>query len=121
MTPNYDPTAETRAETAVAKVGDRERESSRIVTSQLWQKSGSCPGGTIPILRIENKSPLSNSSVREHGRKKKTRFSNQPTLGNNSENSYVLLANHSVCMLANPVLCEYCILCFLFSYDSVCP
>ncbi|XP_050273156.1 uncharacterized protein LOC126716169 [Quercus robur] len=42
MTPSYDPT-----ETKTRTKWD-EKHSSMTVTSQLWQKSGSCPKGTIP-------------------------------------------------------------------------
>ncbi|WJZ84812.1 hypothetical protein VitviT2T_004393 [Vitis vinifera] len=99
MTPSYDPTTETRAETIAAKLGGRKRESSRTVTSQLWQKSGSCPKGTIPVLRIQKKDLLKSNSVGEYGRKKQPGFTNELTLGNDSENSYLQQANHSKAVL----------------------
>ncbi|KAK6249001.1 hypothetical protein QUC31_020566 [Theobroma cacao] len=52
MTPSYNPTME---ETPASE------HSSRIMTSQPWQKSGSCPKGTIPVRRTRNKGLLSNS------------------------------------------------------------
>lgn len=126
MTPSYDPTTETRAETIAAKLGGRKRESSRTVTSQLWQKSGSCPKGTIPVLRIQKKDLLKSNSVGEYGRKKQPGFTNELTLGNDSENSYLQQANHSVCTLVIPFSCEYIIVrsqymkFTTFSVPSVC-
>ncbi|XVE53779.1 hypothetical protein DITRI_Ditri03aG0029700 [Diplodiscus trichospermus] len=36
-------------------------QSSKTVKSQLWHKSGSCPKGTIPVRRTQNKGILPNS------------------------------------------------------------
>lgn len=88
MTPKYDPTTEART----AELEDRKTESSRTVTSQLWQKSGSCPEGTIPVLRMQKKGLFKSNSTGEYGRKKQ-----QPSSIPGSEYSYLLQANHSVC------------------------
>ena len=53
MTPNY--ATETMTETMTAELGGRKRESSRTVTTQLWQKSGSCPKGTVPVLNPKDR------------------------------------------------------------------
>ncbi|XVE53923.1 hypothetical protein DITRI_Ditri03aG0040900 [Diplodiscus trichospermus] len=52
MKPSYNPTVE--------EIPTSEQ-SSRTVTSQIWQKKGSCPKGTIPVRRTQNKGLLSNS------------------------------------------------------------
>lgn len=44
--------------------------SSVTVTSQLWQRSGNCPDGTIPIRRVQKENLLKSSSLKEYGRKK---------------------------------------------------
>ncbi|KAH9799844.1 AslB [Citrus sinensis] len=49
---------------------DRRNESSRLpVTIQTWQKSGSCPNGTVPIRRIRRQDLLRASSLQQFGRK----------------------------------------------------
>lgn len=67
--------------------------SSVTVTSQLWQRSGSCPEGTIPIRRIRKKELLKASSVKEYGRKKPSQKFNHL---DEDIDSYLQLENHSV-------------------------
>ncbi|KAL4302788.1 hypothetical protein GQ457_10G017730 [Hibiscus cannabinus] len=43
--------------------------SSKLVVSQTWQKSGSCPDGTVPIRRIQRKDLLRAKSINRFGRK----------------------------------------------------
>ncbi|KAL4303498.1 hypothetical protein GQ457_10G017710 [Hibiscus cannabinus] len=42
---------------------------SKLVVSQTWQKSGSCPDGTVPIRRIQRKDLLRAKSIGRFGRK----------------------------------------------------
>ncbi|GMI88514.1 hypothetical protein like AT5G25950 [Hibiscus trionum] len=46
-----------------------ENESSKPVVSQTWQRSGSCPEGTIPIRRIRREDLLRAESIDRFGRK----------------------------------------------------
>lgn len=43
---------------------------SRAFASQTWQRSGSCPTGTIPIRRIRRQELLRSTSLDDFGRKK---------------------------------------------------
>ncbi|KAL4304035.1 hypothetical protein GQ457_10G017740 [Hibiscus cannabinus] len=43
--------------------------SSKLVVSQTWQKSGSCPDGTVPIRRIQRNDLLRAKSIGRFGRK----------------------------------------------------
>ncbi|KAK8698569.1 hypothetical protein V6N13_114681 [Hibiscus sabdariffa] len=43
--------------------------SSKLVVSQTWQKSGSCPDGTVPIRRIQRKDLLRVKSIGRFGKK----------------------------------------------------
>ncbi|XP_029128538.1 uncharacterized protein LOC109804971 [Cajanus cajan] len=78
---------------------ERVEESSLIVTSQVWQKSGRCPEGTIPVRRIQKKEVLKAQSIEDYGRKKPS-FSHQP-VGQLNKNldSFVQLKNHSKAIL----------------------
>ncbi|GMI83888.1 hypothetical protein like AT5G25950 [Hibiscus trionum] len=46
-----------------------ENEPSKLVVSQTWQRSGSCPEGTVPIRRIQRQDLLRANSVDRFGRK----------------------------------------------------
>lgn len=48
---------------------DRRNESFRPVAVQTWQKSGSCPIGTVPIRRIQRQDLLTAASLEQFGRK----------------------------------------------------
>ncbi|KAL5697681.1 hypothetical protein ACHQM5_028800 [Ranunculus cassubicifolius] len=50
----------------------RSQNSTRIRVSQLWQRSGSCPKGTIPIRRIKRDDLLRSQSLHRFGRKNPT-------------------------------------------------
>lgn len=43
--------------------------SSKLTVFQTWQKSGSCPRGTVPIRRIRREDSLRAKSVQQFGRK----------------------------------------------------
>ncbi|KAL5850536.1 hypothetical protein ACOSQ4_008549 [Xanthoceras sorbifolium] len=48
---------------------DTRNESSQTMILQTWQKSGSCPEGTVPIRRIRRQDLLRADSLEEFGRK----------------------------------------------------
>ncbi|XP_027333752.1 uncharacterized protein LOC113848439 [Abrus precatorius] len=109
MVPTYnsakeDTIAETRTRTR-NKAKDakmkkqRAEESSLTVTSQVWQRSGSCPEGTIPVRRIQKRDLLKAHSIEDYGRKKPS-FSHH-YVGQLNENleSFVTLQNHSKAIL----------------------
>ncbi|KAK7310737.1 hypothetical protein RJT34_08433 [Clitoria ternatea] len=48
----------------------RGEESSLIMASQLWKRSGRCPKGTIPVRRIRKETMLKSHSIKDYGRKK---------------------------------------------------
>ncbi|KAJ7958326.1 Protein of Unknown Function (DUF239) [Quillaja saponaria] len=104
MTPTYDPTLERRAATKARskttsnKMKQMHEESSMIVTSQVWQKSGTCPEGTIPIRRIRKKDLLKAHSVEDYGRKKPS-FSRRFDQLNQNPNLSVQQTNHSKAIL----------------------
>ncbi|XVF89127.1 hypothetical protein PTKIN_Ptkin19aG0105500 [Pterospermum kingtungense] len=50
MKPSYSPNKE--------EIPTSEQSNSRTLTTQLWQKSGKCPKGTIPVRRTQNKLKL---------------------------------------------------------------
>ncbi|XP_058223054.1 protein neprosin-like [Rhododendron vialii] len=97
MTPSYHPTMERTSTTMKASTKGKGG-SSLNVTSQLWQRSGSCPEGTIPIRRIQKQDLLKANSLKEYGRKK-PRFSQRfQHLGDNID-SFLQQENHSVAIL----------------------
>ncbi|XLU62681.1 hypothetical protein S245_021890 [Arachis hypogaea] len=69
----------------------------RVLTSQIWKKSGTCPEGTIPIRRIRKNDMLKAPSIEEYGRKKPS-FSPSRQVHENLD-SYVPLRNHSKAIL----------------------
>ncbi|KAI3822023.1 hypothetical protein L1987_09604 [Smallanthus sonchifolius] len=71
--------------------GTKKKDIAKTITSQLWQRSGSCPTGTIPIRQIQKK--FINKNGHAYGRKKPSEPQNQETTLENTTNS---LANHSV-------------------------
>ena len=95
-----DPTAWTGSKTKNAKMVKQRAEDhslSLTVTSQVWQKSGRCPEGTIPVRRIQRRDLLKAHSIEEYGRKRPS-FSHRQVVGqlNENLNSFVQLQNHSV-------------------------
>lgn len=74
----------------------RDEGSSVTVTSQVWQKSGRCPEGTILVRRIRGRDMLKANSIEDYGRKKPS-FSHQH-VGQRNKNliSFAQLKNHSV-------------------------
>lgn len=93
MAPSYDPTMEeTTINTNTFK--KKKQGSSMSLPSQLWQKNGSCPKGTIPIRRFQEKEMLKSNSIEDYGRKKPSFY--PPVTEINQENSYFKQINHSV-------------------------
>lgn len=93
MAPSYDLTKKTKK-----SFTERNRESSETVTTQLWQRSGSCPEGTIPIRRIEKNNGTKGDVVEKYGRKKLASFhDNAKKQLNESKMLNLLQPNHSVC------------------------
>lgn len=66
------------------------------VTSQVWQKSGKCGKGTIPVRRIRKRELLKAHSIEEYGRKKPSFSHHQHAELNKNLDSFVQLKNHSV-------------------------
>ncbi|GFZ16688.1 similar to AslB [Actinidia rufa] len=73
-------------------------DSSVTITSQLWQKSGTCSEGTIPIRRIRKEDLFKANVANEYGRKM-TRFSQRFKHLDNNINSYLQQENHSLATL----------------------
>jgi hypothetical protein len=67
MAPSYDPNIE---ETTTKANRLQNQDSSMNLASRLWQKSGSCPKGPIPVRRLPQKVPLKTNSLEDYGRKK---------------------------------------------------
>ena len=94
-----DPTAWTGSKTKAAKMVKQRAEDhslSLTVTSQVWQKSGRCPEGTIPVRRIQRRDLLKAHSIEEYGRKKPSFSHRQVGQLNENLDSFVQLQNHSV-------------------------
>ncbi|KAK7321611.1 hypothetical protein VNO77_32422 [Canavalia gladiata] len=90
----------TKNETKSTKMmKQRAEESSVTISSQIWQRSGRCPEGTIPIRRIQKRDLLKAHSIEHYGRKKPS-FSHQH-VGQLNENveSFVQQQNHSKAIL----------------------
>lgn len=88
MSPSYDPRK--KVSTTAQAQGE---ESATTVTSQVWQKSGRCPKGTIPIRRPKEKILPQNENQIVHMRKKPIHH----VAHNGTQNLHQ--ANHSVCCL----------------------
>lgn len=73
MAPSYDPNIEEA--TAKAKANRlQNQDSSMSLASRLWQKSGSCRKGTIPVRRLPQKVSLKTNSLEDYGRKKPSSY-----------------------------------------------
>ncbi|XP_057477853.1 uncharacterized protein LOC130765448 [Actinidia eriantha] len=90
MAPSSPPTMK-----ATTTMKEGKGDSSVTITSQLWQKSGTCPEGTIPIRRIRKEDLLKANVANEYGRKM-PRFSQRFKHLDNNINSYLQQENHSV-------------------------
>jgi hypothetical protein len=105
MAPSYNSAMEdtqevtkTRSKTKSAMTKQRDEETYvKLTSQQVWQKSGSCPKGTIPIRRIRKRQLLKAHSIDEYGRKKPS-FSNRNVSDKLNQNvdSFVQQQNHSV-------------------------
>ncbi|KAI9104158.1 hypothetical protein K1719_022994 [Acacia pycnantha] len=67
MRPNLHPEGRTILEEE-SKVSSK----SKRIMSQLWQKSGSCPNGTIPMRRTKEDDLLRAKSIQQFGKKQKS-------------------------------------------------
>ncbi|KAL5071722.1 hypothetical protein RYX36_022609 [Vicia faba] len=86
----------TRSKTKSSMMKQKDEESYMTVTSQIWQKNGSCPKGTIPIRRIRKRELLKACSIDEYGRKKPSFLNRQVNHRlNNNLDSFVQQQNHS--------------------------
>jgi len=66
MRPTFEQTVEKEI---LTNKSTTKKESSMIMTFQLWRKNGSCPAGTIPIRRIREKDLLNFNSPENYGTK----------------------------------------------------
>ncbi|XP_021800532.1 uncharacterized protein LOC110744821 [Prunus avium] len=98
MAPTYDLTKETKTMTKMDRLKKRSEQSS-VTVKQTWQKSGSCPQGTIPVRRIRKKDLLRASSVKDYGRKKHSTLSGHVAESSDNKSVYLLRANHSKAIL----------------------
>ncbi|XP_072983294.1 protein neprosin-like [Typha latifolia] len=57
------------SEELLAKVKEASSDSPTHTPSQAWRKSGSCPRGTIPMLRVQKHHLLNTTSLEDYGRK----------------------------------------------------
>ncbi|CAI9755695.1 unnamed protein product [Fraxinus pennsylvanica] len=95
LAPSYDITKKTKK-----LFTEINRDSSETVTTQLWQRSGSCPEGTIPIRRIEKNNGSKGDVVEKYGTKKLASFhDNKKKQLNESKMLNLLQPNHSVAIL----------------------
>jgi len=106
MAPSYnsakkDTTESTSNKTKSAMMKERDEESYvKLTSKQVWQKSGSCPKGTIPVRRIGKRELLKAPSIDEFGRKKPSFLNRKVNQLNQNIDSFVLLKNHSVSFYA---------------------
>ena len=102
LAPSYnsakkDPIERTRSKTKNTMKKQKDEESNVTVTSQIWQKNGSCPKGTVPVRRVPKKELLKARSFDEYGRKKPNFLKRQVNhRRNNNLDSFVQQQNHSV-------------------------
>ncbi|KAK6912786.1 Neprosin [Dillenia turbinata] len=90
MTPSYDTTPQGASSTKMGKDYD----SDVTITTQLWQKSGSCPKGAIPVRGVPTKYLVS----RSYGRKGPA-FSHRVTHSDDAGSSNLKQPNHSLAIL----------------------
>ncbi|XP_073051381.1 protein neprosin-like [Primulina eburnea] len=76
----------------------RNVDTSRTVTTQLWQRSGSCPKGTIPIRRTQGNHVPNKDKIDGYGRKKPTVL-HYDEKSNESKMLYLQQINHSLAIL----------------------
>nr|XP_027120602.1 uncharacterized protein LOC113737597 [Coffea arabica] len=97
MTPAYDPTMVTKNKNEILEPfrNGREKDLHVDATPQLWQRSGSCPEGTIPIRRMPNNSKSKETPVDDHLRKKPSII---PDPFMESKNTYIPSRNKSLSM-----------------------
>ncbi|KAL3500652.1 hypothetical protein ACH5RR_039745 [Cinchona calisaya] len=97
MTPTYDPTMLTKTEKETSDASKKQKEDLYITpTAQLWQKSRSCPEGTVPIRRNSRKSERKTIPVDNFARKKPSVFPHQ---SKENKNLNLLQTNHSLAVL----------------------
>ncbi|XP_024986525.1 uncharacterized protein LOC112521763 [Cynara cardunculus var. scolymus] len=68
------------------------------ITSQRWQKSGSCPKGTVPIRRTQKRNP-NKDDFHAYGRKTASNMKNEVGDLKYTTNSTNSIANHSVALI----------------------
>ncbi|XP_061374740.1 protein neprosin-like [Gastrolobium bilobum] len=100
-TPTYNSVKEdtTPTKSKPKTMKQRAEGSSMIVTSQVWQKSGTCPEGTIPVRRIRKRDLLKAHSIEEYGRKKPSFSHRKVDQLNQNLESFLQLQNHSKAIL----------------------
>ncbi|KAK7283214.1 hypothetical protein RIF29_12593 [Crotalaria pallida] len=69
---------------------------SKSFVSQIWQRSGSCPEGTIPIRRVRKKDLLRASSIERFGMKPPEPFKNSANTTTNDHNRHFLNLNSTI-------------------------
>ncbi|KAL3534162.1 hypothetical protein ACH5RR_002623 [Cinchona calisaya] len=96
MTPTFDPTTQTKTEKETSDAPKKGKEDLYITATQIWQKSGSCPEGTVPIRRNSRKSERKAIPVDNFARRKPSAFSHQ---SEENKNLNLLQTNHSLAVL----------------------
>ncbi|CAI9093612.1 OLC1v1029159C1 [Oldenlandia corymbosa var. corymbosa] len=98
-----EPTKLTDSETETRKEAGHEHSGNTSSATQIWQRSGSCPEGTIPILR---RKPLKKDGETNQARKKKPGFVphkhqqfKEDNINNNNNQPNLLYANRSMAIL----------------------
>lgn len=106
MSPTNGPRME-KTSTKTESTSWKRKEGSGIsTTAQVWQRSGSCPKGTIPIRRIPNKDLLNKANtVHAYGRKMPKHHA---VMQSNDASNF--MPNHSV----RELYCLYQILTYIF-------
>ncbi|KAK9683843.1 hypothetical protein RND81_10G168400 [Saponaria officinalis] len=78
-------------------VSDRSESSSVKMLQQTWQKSGSCPKGTVPIRRVRSRDLLRFDNLERFGKK-------SPSIAANSSNNRQFYPDHTLVVNDNKTI-----------------
>lgn len=98
MTPSHDPNMDSTTEIRELEKNSKDSSLNLTPVPHVWQKSGSCPAGTVPIRRPRERELLKANSVEEYARKTPS-FSPPLTPLTDKENLTYRISNRSVYIL----------------------
>jgi hypothetical protein len=110
---------------SISYASDTSNKPSSLVLSQTWQKSGSCPEGTIPIRRIQRHDLLRATSLEHYGKDGPRTFTIENSTNDKSGYHYgtkvesFSLPDHSVIIRAYLVAISFLFFSFFHIIDII--